>query len=99
MESRNKAKLDRYEMEAVARAILSGERKLKPALNKVADQAASLMSQFLYAQGVPGRFRTEKALFGKEEVLIQLGKETLKQIFSRVRKLVPVYAEKDELNG
>jgi hypothetical protein len=97
---KNNARLNRYEIDAVARAILSGERNLKPEFNQCADQAASLITQFLYAQRVPGRFRTKglrwNAPFRKEKVLSQLGREKFQQIFSRVRKLVSLYQEKNE---
>ncbi len=94
-------RLDRHQIEAVARSVLSGERKLGADLNELAQQAASLMIQFLRAHQVPGYLKVRSlrwhAPFRKERVLNEIGEDVFKQLFSRVRKLVSAYEGKYEI--
>jgi len=94
-EPRVALKLDRHQIDAIARAVLTGRRELGSKLNKITDQVASLMTQFLLAQCVPGRIRVRtlrwRAPFRKRAVLSTLDEKTFKSIFLRIRKLLPLY--------
>ncbi len=49
------AALSRHEIDAIAEAVVSGQRTLKPEWNRLADAAASLISRKLNAYAVPGK--------------------------------------------
>lgn len=46
--------LDRHAMDAVAQAVVNGERVLSPSLNKLANDMASLVINLLEAHKLPG---------------------------------------------
>lgn len=99
-EPRVTLKLDRHQIDAIARAVLSGRRELGSKLNKMADQVASLMTQFLLAHRLAGRSRVRtlrwRAPFRKRAVLSLVDEKTFKSIFLRVRKLLPLYKKNHE---
>ena len=47
--------LSRHDIDAIAEAVVSGERRLAPRFNRLADAVASLVSRKLNAYSVPGR--------------------------------------------
>ena len=47
--------LSRHDIDAIAEAVVSGERRLPPRFNHLADAVASLVSRKLNAYSVPGR--------------------------------------------
>ena len=53
---RFKAPLSRHDIDAIAEAVVSGKRNMKPQWNQLADAASSLISRKLNAYSVPGRF-------------------------------------------
>jgi len=54
-----KAPLSRHDIDAIAEAVVSGRRNMKPEWNRLAEAASSLVSRKLKAYAVPGRFANQ----------------------------------------
>lgn len=81
---------DRHALDAIARAIVSGERGLGDAADAVADDVASLMINRLAAAGVAGHQRVAhlrwKAPRRRQRVERQYGRELLDVLIRRTDK-------------
>lgn len=92
-------KLNRYDVEAVARAVVSGERKLSAVLNRIADETASLMINKLQAHNVPGYRRVaglrSLAPFRRTRVSFEISPKMRAHLLERSHRLLPLYCEKD----
>jgi len=49
--------IDRHQLDRIARAVVSGERRLGPNANRLADHAAAMTRNKLAAMGAPGATR------------------------------------------
>ncbi|MBI4436501.1 MAG: helix-turn-helix transcriptional regulator [Candidatus Omnitrophica bacterium] len=82
--------LSRHEIDAIALAIVSGERKLGPKFNPLADRIASILSQKLNAFGAPGKIRNRGKRWGGKyqwfRVRRIVSEPILEQILARVDK-------------
>lgn len=85
--------LSRHDIDAVALAIVSGERKLSPGLNQLADRVASVISRKLDAFKAPGRVVNWGKRWGGKfqwfRVRNMLPETILNQILARVDKSLP----------
>jgi hypothetical protein len=81
---------DRHALDAIARAIVSGERGLGDAADAVADDVASLMINRLAAAGVAGHRRVAhlrwKAPRRRTRIEQQYGRELLNILIQRTDK-------------
>lgn len=85
-------KLNRHEIDAVARAIINGERKLSGELNELTDECAALMVQKLQAHQSPGystvkRLKADKGL-KKARLFEKYNASLIKQILQRTNKFL-----------
>jgi len=92
--------LNRHQIEEVAKAVLSGERRNVTQLNSLADQIARLMIQKLKAYGCPGYKRVQhfrwRAPYRRIRLRAFLPDELLKVILIRADRLLPRYIKKEE---
>jgi hypothetical protein len=81
---------DRHALDAIARAIVSGERGLGDAADAIADDIASLMISRLDATGVPGHRRVAHLLADahdqRQAVERRYGRELLEVLIRRTDK-------------
>lgn len=80
-----RARLDRQEADAVARAVVTGARDLPPAQRRLADACAAAMRPTLEACGAPGavraRRRGARALRAAEQ---RFGAEAVRNVLQRI---------------
>ena len=85
--------LSRHDIDAVALAIVSGERNLNPGLNRLAASVASIISQKLNAFKAPGRVVNRGKRWGGKfqwfRVRRMAPEAILNQILARVDKSLP----------
>lgn len=85
--------LSRHEIDAVALAIVSGERNLSPEFNHLADSIASVISRKLNAFKAPGRVVNWGKRWGGKfqwlRIRRMLPEPILNQILARVDKSLP----------
>ncbi len=85
-------KLDRHQIDAVARAIVTGDRKLEVGLNKLADEGAALMTHKLQAHQVPGYLIVKRLKrddgFRKIRLVEKYNSQLIKQILDRTNKFL-----------
>jgi hypothetical protein len=81
---------DRHALDAIARAIVSGERGLGDAADAIADAVASLMINRLAAARVPGHRRVAHLPWNvpdrRQRVEQQYGRDLLDVLFQRTAK-------------
>jgi hypothetical protein len=81
---------DRHAIDAIARAVVSGERGLGDAADAIADAIASLMINRLEATGVPGYHRVAHLRWNaprrRPRVERQYGRELLHLLIQRTDK-------------
>jgi|GEM_PF-3861198 len=56
--------LSRHDIDAIAEAVVSGKRNMKPEWNRLADAVSSLISRKLSVYSVPGRFTNQGKRWG-----------------------------------
>ena len=87
------AELDRFQVDAVARAIVSGERTLGEKLDRFTDEVASLITQKLQAFGVKGFHRIDHLKWDnwqRQHVIVaRYGRELVHRVLDRVGKHLP----------
>lgn len=84
--------LDRYAVDAIARAVISGKRSLTPIHNQFSDALAGLVRSRLEAHHAPGfkRVRRRKTSSGEQKLLVDFlyGRELVERILKRVEKVM-----------
>lgn len=84
--------LNRHDIDQVSRALVSGKRSMKPELNALADQCASLITQKLQAHKAPGfsrvaRLKLDKG-FKKSFLFKKYDSKLINQILVRANKFL-----------
>jgi hypothetical protein len=81
---------DRHAIDAIARAVVSGERGLEVLADAIADDVASLMINRLAAGGVPGHQRVERRRWDAprrwQRIERRYGRELLNVLVQRTDK-------------
>ena len=84
------APLSRHDIDAIAEAVVSGKRNMKPEWNRLADAVSSLISRKLNAYSAPGRFANHGKRWGGKFRAINVRRLfpelPLTQILTRVDK-------------